>query len=44
MDYERFFKERLGELRAEGRYRLFAIWSGAAVGSPAPMTTGSAPK
>ena len=24
MDYERFFRERIGELRAEGRYRIFA--------------------
>jgi 5-aminolevulinate synthase len=24
MDYERFFRERLGDLKAEGRYRVFA--------------------
>jgi 5-aminolevulinate synthase len=24
MDFERFFRERLGELKAEGRYRIFA--------------------
>ena len=24
MDYELFFRERLGDLKAEGRYRVFA--------------------
>ena len=24
MDYEKFFAERIGELKAEGRYRVFA--------------------
>jgi hypothetical protein len=40
---EGFFKERLSELRAEGRYRVFAVSNGAAAVFRAPLTTGSAP-